>query len=139
MHEKIFINSDDAIERNNKIYIPFSLNESVLLNKARVILKNGNVIYLDKKDIKEEEDQEKGLKYNYFAANGLEKGAIIEKLYVLEESPEFTGQTIKMQDEYPIVNLNFELIYPNYLIFKTKCYNGLSEPTLDDKKIEKTQ
>jgi len=138
MHEKIFINSDDAIERNNKIYIPFSLNESVLLNKARVILKNGNVIYLDKKDIKEEVDQEKGLKYNYFAANGLEKGAIIEKLYVLEESPEFTGQTIKMQEEYPIVNLNFELIYPNYLIFKTKCYNGLSEPTLDDKKIEKT-
>ena len=39
LHEKIYINSDDAIERNNKIYIPFSLDESVLVNKARVILK----------------------------------------------------------------------------------------------------
>jgi len=136
LHEKIYINSDYAIERNNKIYIPFNLNESVLINKARVILKNGTIINLDKKDIKEDVDQEKGMKYNYFAVNGLEKGAVIEKIYVLEESPEFTGQTIKMQDEYPIANLNFELIYPNYLIFKTKSYNGLSEPTIDEKKVE---
>ena len=138
LHEKIFINSDDAIERNNKIYIPFSLNESVLVNKARVILKNGTVIHLDKKDIKEDVDQEKGMKFNYFAVNGLEKGAVIEKIYVLEESPEFTGQTIKMQDEYPIANLNFELISPNYLVFKTKSYNGLSVPVIDDKKIQNT-
>lgn len=138
MHEKIYINSDDAIERNNKIYIPFKLNESVLVNKARVILKNGSVINLDQKDIKEDVDQEKGMKYNYFAINGLEKGAVIEKLYVLEESPDFTGQTVKMQDEYPIVNLNFQLIHPNYLIFKTKSYNGLSEPVKDEKKIENT-
>ena len=137
LHEKIYINSDNAIERNNKIYIPFSLNESVLVNKARVILKNGSVISLDKKDIKEDVDQEKGIKYNYFAINGLEKGAVIEKIYVLEERPELKGQTIKMQDEYPIVNLNFELVYPSNLIFKTKSYNGLSEPIIDDKKIEK--
>jgi len=138
LHEKIFINSDDAIERNNKIYIPFNLDESVLVNKARVILKNGTVINLDKKDIKEDVDQEKGMKYNYFAVNGLEKGAVIEKLYVLEENPEFTGQTIKMQDEYPIGNMHLELIYPNYLVFKTKSYNGLSEPVIDDKKIPNT-
>lgn len=133
LHEKIYINSDDAIERNNKIYIPFSLDESVLLNKARVILKNGTVIHLDKKDIKEDVDQEKGMKYNYFAVNGLEKGAVIEKLFVLEENPEFTGSTIKMQDDYPIADLHFELITPNYLIFKTKSYNGLSEAVIDDK------
>ena len=138
LHEKIYINSDDAIERNNKIYIPFNLNESVLVNKARVILKNGAVIHLDKKDIKEDVDQEKGIKYNYFAVNGLAKGAVIEKIYVLEESPEFTGQTIKMQDEYPIANLNFELISPNYLIFKTKSYNGLSESVIDEKSIPNT-
>jgi hypothetical protein len=138
LHEKIYINSDEAIERNNKIYIPFSLNESVLVNKARVILKNGNVINLDQKDIKEDVDQERGIKYNYFAVNGLEKGAIIEKIYILEESPELTGQTIKMQDEYPIANLSFELIYPNYLLFKTKSYNGLSNAVLDEKKTENT-
>ena len=136
LHEKKYINSDDAIERNNKIYIPFGDNENILLTKARVILKNGKVITLDKKDIKEEVDQEKGIKYNYFAVNGLEKGAVIEKLYVIEEAPDLKGNTVKMQDQYPIAEFNFELIAPSHLIFKTKSYNGLGEPVLDEKKFE---
>lgn len=136
IHEKKYINSDDAIERNNKIYIPFNEGENLLVTKVRVILKNGKVISLDKKDIKEEVDEEKGMKYNYFALNGLEKGAVIEKLYVLEEAPDLKGNTIKMQDEYPIAAYDFELITPAHLVFKTKSYNGLSEPVLDDKKLE---
>ncbi|MCI9844659.1 DUF3857 domain-containing protein [Flavobacterium pectinovorum] len=136
IHEKKYINSDDAIERNNKIYIPFGNQENILTTKVRVILKNGKVITLDKKDIKEEVDEEKGMKYNYFALNGLEKGAVIEKLYVIEEAPDLNGNTIKMQDEYPIAEFNFDLIAPAHLIFKTKSYNGLSEPVLDEKKIE---
>ncbi|KAF2517645.1 DUF3857 domain-containing protein [Flavobacterium foetidum] len=136
IHEKKYINSDDAIERNNKIYIPFGDQANILVTRARVILKNGKVITLDKKDIKEEVDQEKGVKYNFFAVNGLEKGAVIEKLYVFEELPNLKGNTIKMQDEYPIVEYNFALIAPEHLIFKTKSYNGLSEPVLDDKTLE---
>lgn len=136
IHEKKYINSDDAIERNNKIYIPIGHGENFLTTKARVILKNGKVITLDKKDIKEEVDEEKGMKYNYFAVNGLEKGAVIEKLYVVEEAPNLKGNTIKMQDEYPIAEYNFELINPAHLVFKTKSYNGLSEPVLDEKKFE---
>lgn len=136
IHEKKYINSDDAIERNNKIYIPISDGENVLVNKARVILKNGKVITLDKKDIKEEVDQEKGVKYHYFAVNGLEKGAVIEKIYIIEEAPDLKGNTIKMQDEYPIAVFNFELITPAHLVFKTKSYNGLSEPVLDDKTLK---
>ncbi|PXY45907.1 DUF3857 domain-containing protein [Flavobacterium hydrophilum] len=136
IHEKKYINSDDAIERSNKVYIPFGNQENILITKVRVILKNGKVITLDKKDIKEEVDEEKGMKYNYFALNGLEKGAVIEKLYVIEEAPDLNGNTIKMQDEYPIAELNFDLITPAHLIFKTKSYNGLSEPVLDEKKLE---
>lgn len=136
IHEKKYINSDDAIERNNKIYIPIGDNENILTTKARVILKNGKVITLDKKDIKEEVDQEKGMKYSYFAVNGLEKGAVIEKLYVIEEAPDLKGNTIKAQDQYPIAEFSFELIAPAHLIFKTKSYNGLSEPVLDEKKFE---
>jgi hypothetical protein len=137
VHERIFINSDDAIERNNKIYIPFKMDESVVANKVRVILKSGKIIKLDKKDIKEETDEERGVKYNYFAVNGLEKGAVIEKMYVLEEKPEIDGSTLRMQQEYPIANLDFQLIVPEHLGFKTKSYNGLSEPVVDDKTIPK--
>lgn len=134
-HDKIYINSDEAIERNNKIYIPFGQNEVLLNNKARVILKNGKVIKLDKKDIKEEVDEEKGIKYNYFAVNGLEKGAIVERFFILEEYPEIDGKTFKLQAEYPILDLNFELVYPKHVVFKTKTYNGLSEPTVDSEKL----
>ncbi|WP_333810485.1 DUF3857 domain-containing protein [Flavobacterium sp.] len=134
LHDKIFINSDDAIEKNNKIYLPFNLKEDVIKNEARVILKNGKIINLDKKDIKEEVDEQRGIKFNYFAINGLEKGAIIEKIFVLEESPELNGKTLKMQDDLPIMDIYFELIYPNHLVFKTKGYNNLAEAVLDEKK-----
>lgn len=136
-HNKVYINSDDAIERNNRIYIPMGKDEVIVMNKARVILKNGKIINLNNKDIKEEIDEEKGVKYNYFAVNGLEKGAIVERMYILEESPELDGKTYKLQDKYPILNLTFELIYPEYVIFKTKSYNGLSEPVLDTQKLPK--
>jgi hypothetical protein len=136
-HEKIYINSDDAIERNNRIYIPFNINESAIQIKARVILSNGKIITLDKNDIKDELDEERGLKINYFALTGIEKGAIIEKLFVLKEIPELDGKTIKMQDEYPILKAHFELIYPNFIEFKTKSYNGLAEAFIDQKKYEK--
>ncbi|HEU0137938.1 MAG TPA: hypothetical protein VFQ50_11660 [Flavobacterium sp.] len=139
LHEKVFINSDDAIERNNRVYIPFSVNERVLKNKVRVLLKSGKVITLDEKDVKEEVDEEKGVKYNYFAVNGLEKGAVIEKLFVLNERPELDGKTFKMQSGVPIANLTFELIHPDYLVFKSKSYNGLSNVVADTtKKDNKT-
>lgn len=134
LHEKKYINSDDAVERNNRIYIPFGSNESVLTTKARVILKNGKVIELKKGDIKEETDEERGVKFQYFAVNGLEKGAVIEKIFILEETPEIKGHTIKMQDEYPIAKNTFQLIYPNHLVFRTKGYNGVSEPVIEEKK-----
>ena len=132
-HEKRYVNSDESVERNNKIYIPFGTGANVHITKARVILKNGKVIELKKSDIKEETDEERGVKYKYFAVNGLEKGALIESIFVLEESPELNGQTIKMQSEYPIVKNTFHLIYPEHLKFKTKGYNGLAEPVITEK------
>ncbi|WP_333696714.1 DUF3857 domain-containing protein [Flavobacterium sp.] len=136
LHEKVWINSDDAIERNNRVYIPFRTDEKVITNKLRVILKNGKIIELNNKDIKEEVDEERGIKYNYYAVNGLEKGAIIEKLFLLEEIPELKGKTIKLQDEYPIVKASFELIFPEHLLFKYKSYNGLPEATFTESVVE---
>lgn len=133
-HDKTLINSDEAIERNNKVYVPFGANEKVIANKLRVILKNGKVINLKTSDIKEEVDEEKGVKYNYYAVTGLEKGAVIEKFYILQETPELDGKTYRMQDEYPIGKSTFELIYPQHLEFQTKSYNGLSEAVSDSEK-----
>ena len=128
IHEKKYINSNEAIERNNKVYIPFKIDESVIETKLRVILKDGKVLLFDKKDIKEEIDEEKEIKYNYFAITGLDKGSVIEKIFMLEENPELEGKTFKMQSNIPILYNEFQLISPRHLVFKTKCYNGLTEP-----------
>lgn len=135
-HEKIAVNTDDAIERNNRVYIPHTGNENLLVKKVRVFLKNGKVVTLNNNDIKEEIDEERNIKYNYFAINGLEKGAIIEKFFILQEVPDLDGNTIKIQDDYVIAKMTFELIYPEHLIFKTKTYNGLKEVTTDEEKFK---
>ena len=127
VHERTYINSNDAVERNNKVYIPFKMNESVIETKVRVIQQNGKVTLFDKKDIKEEIDEEKQIKYNYFAITGLEKGSVIEKIFMLEEFPELDGKTLRMQSSVPIVSNEFQLIYPRHLKFKTKSSNGLPE------------
>ncbi|OYQ37200.1 hypothetical protein CHU92_08660 [Flavobacterium cyanobacteriorum] len=132
-HDKKYINSDEAVERNNRIYISYGSTENLLTTKARVILRDGKIIELKKSDIKEEVDEERGLKFKYFAVNGLEKGAVIETIFIREESPELKGQTVDMQSEYPIVKNTFQLIYPDHLKFKTKSYNGLSEPVKEEK------
>ena len=57
-HNKVLVNTDDAIQKNNKIYIHFERDQNLLLNKNRVILPDGNVIQLNDSDIKEEKDEE---------------------------------------------------------------------------------
>lgn len=135
-HEKVYINSHNAIERNNRVYIPSRVDESLVKNKVRIIKKNGEILSFDAKDIKEEIDEERGVKYNYYAINGLEKGAILEKIFILKENPELRGVSIKMQSEYPIANISFELIYPQYLGFKYKSYNGLPEAEFNNDAYE---
>jgi len=134
LHEKTQINSDDAIERNNRVYIPYRSDEKLVTNMLRVILKSGKVILLDEKDIKEEIDEERGIKYNYYAVTGLEKGCVVEKIFIKEQAPNLKGNTIELQSENPIVKASFELIFPNHLEFKYKSYNQLNEATLNPDK-----
>jgi len=132
-HEKKLLNSNNAIERNNKIYIPYKSKDNLVKNQLRVILPNGKKIELKESDIKKEVNEQNGVTYEYFAVNGLEKGAIIERFYIIKSPAEITGTTITIEGSYPIVNTSFELIYPNHLEFQTKSYNNLPEAefTLD--------
>ncbi|MFM2394921.1 MAG: hypothetical protein RLZZ546_2904 [Bacteroidota bacterium] len=131
-HERILLQGDDAVERNNRIYIPFRLDESLLDLQVRVTKKDGTNINFDKSEIKEEVDTEKGLTYKYFAVKGLEKGAIIEKIFVLLEQPRFNDTEVEVQENKPILNYYFELIYPKHLEFIAKSYNGLPPATVKE-------
>lgn len=125
-HTKTYVNSDEAIERNNKIYIPFkSEGEEILTQKVRVIKPDGKVIELNNNDIKEAEDEETKVKYKYFALTGLEKKCIIEQLIIGKYIPKLSGKTIVLQDENWNKNISYEIIYPKHLIFLIKTYNAL--------------
>lgn len=81
-HKIIWLNSDDRIEEYNKVYLPYSNNASLLVNKARVLKKNGDILELDASKILTAENEETGRKYKYFAFEGIEKGSFIEYYYV---------------------------------------------------------
>lgn len=126
-HEKKQINSDNGIEANNKIYVPSKLSSDLLVNKLRVIRKNGTVLELKESDIKEEVNEQNQVRYSYFAVKGLEKGAVIEQIYMLKRAAEFTGNSIRFQSQYPILKATLELIYPETVVFSSASYNGLPD------------
>lgn len=134
LHLKTMVNSDEAIEKNNRIYISASESEYILENKCRVILPNNEILILNEEDIHEEINEETGSKYEYYAVNGLVKGSIIERIYKSSQIPNFKGVNVNFQDDAPVLRQSFELIYPHHLDFAYKCYNGLTEPILDEKK-----
>lgn len=123
-HTQTFVNSPQAIERNNKVYLPSSMRSEVLKVKVRVIKPNGDVVEMNDTDIKEATDEDSERKYKYLAVRGLESGSIVEELFVTKTPSEFTGRTYNLQSEYPTRNCSFELIYPLYLVFDAKSYNG---------------
>lgn len=126
-HEKKLLNSNNSIERNNKVYIPYSEKDNLIENKLRVILPNGKKIELKNSDIKKEVNEENGVSYEYFAVNGLEKGAIIERFYILKSPADLSGTTLYIQNDAPVLKSTIELIYPNYLEFASKIYNNPTE------------
>jgi hypothetical protein len=136
-HTKTFVNSQQAIERNNKVYLPSGLRAEVLKLKVRVIKPNGDIVEMNDSDVKEATDEDSERKYKYLAVRGLEVGSVVEELFATKNPSEFTGRVYSMQSEYPARNCSFELIYPDYLIFDTKTYNGFPKLEKDTSYAEK--
>lgn len=130
-HVIIRVNSDDAINENNKIYLPYFNSSDMISQKARVINSKGKVINLDEDDIKESQDEESESSYKYFAVEGIDLGSEIEYYFVLRSSPNYSGNQITVQGTAPKRNVEFTLITPENLVMATKSYNNMPEPELD--------
>ncbi|TXD53393.1 MULTISPECIES: DUF3857 domain-containing protein [unclassified Polaribacter] len=136
-HKVLWLNSDDAIEEFNKVYLPFSSESELQLNKARVITKEGKVIALDDSKILTAEDDETGRKYKYFAFEGVTKGSFIEYIYVVKRAPEYNGKRLDVQSSYVKNKVEFDLFSPTNLIFKFKSFNNVPEVKEDTTTLEK--
>ncbi len=130
-HRLLWLNSDEIIEDFNKVYLPYASNSELLVNKARVITKEGKIIELDESKILTAKDEETQRIYKYFAFEGIEKGSFIEYYYVVKRIPHYQGKKIILQEKFNKKNVEFDLFSPTNLVFEFKSYNGLKTVKLD--------
>ena len=124
-HRIIYVNSDDAIERYNRVYVPLNQTSQLEIAKARVIKKNGEVLELDESKILTAKDEETGRTTKYFALEGVEKGSFVEHFYIVKRQPRYTGTRLFFQGNFDKKSVEFDLYSPSNLKFEFKSYNGI--------------
>jgi hypothetical protein len=129
IHKIILVNTDEAIDQFNKVYVPVEDSKSIVILKARSISKNGKVTLLDKNSFKELQNLENAGSFKIFAIEGLEKGSEIEYIYTVKKEMSLFGREF-LQASNPEKNVSLEIISPENLQFEAKSYNGL--PQLKD-------
>ncbi len=125
VHKIIRINSQNALNTHNKIYIAAHNLLTILHLQARFISASGKITNFDQANLKELTDQT-GEAYKLFAIEGAAVGGEIEYFYTLQKKPMLFGREI-LQTDLLAKEVEFELIAPKQLIFEAKSYNGLPE------------
>jgi hypothetical protein len=128
IHRRIRLNNNEAVERYNTMYIPVSNNSELIGLKARTINPDGTVKYFDEKNVLFIENYENHGPMKIFAFEGVQVGAEIEFVYILQEFSENYYGHLYIQESFPKKSYSVELIFPSYLTFETKSYNNA--PTL---------
>ncbi len=132
IHHIYWLNSDDAIEQFNKVYLPFNQSTKVIESMARVIDSKKKVTELNQSKIMTATDDETGNEYKYFAFEGIEKGSIVEYYTILlKKQPSYSGRKVTLQSSHDKYNIEFHLYTPSSLEFVTKSYNGLDSVQTD--------
>ncbi len=125
-HRIVHVNSDDAIQTFNKIFISMYDVIELVDVKARTIDTEEDQILMDKENIKELKDEAESRAYKIFAMEGVKKGSEIEYYVIKKMNPRLTGSEY-FQYSTHIKKGIFELIAPINFEFKFKSYNGLPE------------
>ena len=125
-HLIVWVNSNEAIEKNNKIYISMNSTLDLVSLKARSINKEGKAINFDLKNLKEIKDEQSGNAYRIFAMEGVELDSEIEYFYTKKMSPDIY-ERIFTQFSAPVRASSFLLTSPTNLKFDFKSYYGYSD------------
>lgn len=125
-HRIVRVNNNEAIQRNNRIYIAMNSVLDLVDLKARSINKSGKVVNFDASNLKELKDDETGQGFRIFAIEGVELGSEIEYFYVLKKHASLYDRVF-MQFETPVKNNSFRLSCPTHLKFDFRSYNGFAK------------
>lgn len=128
LHRIVRVTNDEAIQRNNRIYISMYNVMELIDLQARVINKDGKVVVFDKNNLKEIKDEETGNAYRIFAMEGVETDAEIEYFYTKKMRPSLFDR-INIQYETPIKEATFLLTSPSHLKFDFRSYNKFPQVT----------
>lgn len=130
VHRMNFVNSEDAVDGNNKVYLSVDEDEELVTYNARVISPNGDIKELGS-DALEVGTDENDNTYKYFAIEGAEVGGIIEYYYMKKSDPTLNGAYYNRQYSTPVQYSAFTVIAPTNLTFEFKSLNGYPEMVLD--------
>lgn len=136
IHGVRYVNSEDAIDRNNKIYVSFARAFELVGYDARVISSTGTIQSLGKDALKEG-TKEDDTKVQYFAISGAEKGSFIEYYYLVKRSASYTGTWFNMQGNIPVAKAVIKIISPENLVFTSKSVNGFTDLYTDTSLTER--
>ncbi|WP_165903762.1 DUF3857 domain-containing protein [Hymenobacter gummosus] len=121
-HRIIRVNTDDGIERYNKIYLP--IEGEVVQLRARTISPRGQVVEVAEKDMKELKDGDGSPRnYRIIALEGVEKGSEVEYVYARVSGADYFGREW-LQNTVPAHDVDFELIAPRSVTYEARTYHG---------------
>ncbi len=122
-HKKIKVESHQAVNEQNKIYIPVKDVIDILKIEARFISPSGKITNLKNESIKEVENLENSGNFKTFAIEGAEVGGQIEYYYILKKKLSAYG-TVFVQEDVPKGDVAIVYSYPVKLGYLIKSYNG---------------
>ena len=130
VHTKVQVNTHNAVEMYNKLYMPMARVLSIEDLRARVITKE-SVKEIDDIDLKDYEGEDSYSSYKYFAIEGVEVGSQIEYIYTFKMTPQLEGTREFFQTDELKLNTEFHIYCDDKMFFKTKGYNGFHDLSLD--------
>lgn len=122
-HRKIRVTTHDALNANNKIYIPVDNVIEILRIKARFISPDGSITELPEKSIRQIDNLDNKGNYKTFAIEGAVTGGEIEFFYTLRKKYNAYGSVV-MQGDQPRTGVEVIFAFPSKLDYFVKGYNG---------------
>jgi hypothetical protein len=137
-HLQVVLNSDNAIEEYNTVYIPMSGNTELINLEARFISKSGKLTTFNKGSVKDVANYQNHGPYKIFAMEGVELGGTIEYMYTVKRPYEIYG-TETYRSNYNYREISLDIFSPSHLKYDSKSYNGLPDLESKTNDLDKNQ
>jgi hypothetical protein len=125
-HKIIYVNSNEAIKKHNRIFISMNSTMALKTLKARAINRQGKAVYFDETNLKEMKEEESGNAYRIFAMEGVEIGSEVEYFYTRKMVADVFNREF-LQFDVPSKSSSVKLSSPRHLKFDFRSYNGVPE------------